>query len=227
MSSSVLPASGGIRRPCPRPARRCHRCSSALRPEPRKRRTRTERVAERCVPQVADMRRLVGIDRRVLDDGLAAGSLRATPVRPRSAVRAGTPSARGRSSDTVRCRGDARDAVERAEVPRRLLRNRPWRLAEPARQFERHGAPRSPRSRLGGSRGAAVAVPRDRANNASSAAPRGAREFGREQAGSSVSGEWRLVSRGRDRRDVVRFSGPRSGRQVLLSCAKLRILPYE
>ena len=96
-----------------------------------------QRVAERRVPQVADVCRLVGIDRRVLDDGLAAG------VRPRRCSR-GQPFAQERRSleeevqITVRCRGDALDAFERSEVTGDLLRNRPRRLAQPPRQLERH-----------------------------------------------------------------------------------------
>ena len=50
-----------------------------------------ERVAERRVAQMADVRRLVRVDRRVLDDGLVgrAGSAGGTPPRRRASRKAG------------------------------------------------------------------------------------------------------------------------------------------
>ena len=50
-----------------------------------------ERVAERRVAQVADVRRLVRIDRRVLDDGLAGRRAAAGDRAGRQPRRAGTP----------------------------------------------------------------------------------------------------------------------------------------
>ncbi len=111
-----------------------------------------ERVAERRVPQVPDVRGLVRVDRRVFDDDLAdqavgrrrrpGAHLRRQKRRPveveiQVAVRRGLDLA------------DALDGPDRAS---QRLRDRPWRLAQLARQLEgdRHGevAERAPRRRL-------------------------------------------------------------------------------
>ena len=108
-----------------------------------------ERVAERRIAEMADVRCLVGIDGRMLDDCLAAA------VRPRRRRR-GQPLAqeRGPLEEEVQVAiwrgGDALDAVERAEVAGDLLGNDPRRLAQPSASSNATGVPRSPRSRLGG-----------------------------------------------------------------------------
>ena len=94
-----------------------------------------QRVAERRVPQVADVRRLVRVDGRVLDDGLPGGR------RDRGHL-AGEPRAQERGAVevdvqvAVRRRDDARHAGHRAERRRDLLRDGAGRLAQPARQLE-------------------------------------------------------------------------------------------
>ena len=86
---------------------------------------------------MANVRRFVGIDGRMLDDCLAAA------VRPRRRRR-GQPLAqeRGALEEEVQVAiwrgGDALDAVERAEVAGNLVGNDPWRLAQPSCQLECH-----------------------------------------------------------------------------------------
>ena len=97
-----------------------------------------ERVAERRIPKVADVRRLVRVDGGVLDDGL-----RSSIVHRRSSI-VGRRQLSARERDPIEVdvqvavrRGvDARDAVDRAERGRELLRDRPWRFAQPPRQLE-------------------------------------------------------------------------------------------
>ena len=96
-----------------------------------------ERVAEGGVAQVTDMRRLVRIDRGVLDDGLSLGD----PRRRRAAV-CETFEKKRRALEkeiqiAVRCRGHTRNAFERSEGAGNLLRDRARRLAQAAGQLER------------------------------------------------------------------------------------------
>src|SRR5690606_32726301 len=100
-----------------------------------------ERVAQRGVAQVADVCRLVGIDRRVLDDRLAFRLPRAAGGRCGGGA---NPQAleqeRGTVDEYVEIparRGlDARDAVTGGETGRDLLGNGARRLAQPPRELE-------------------------------------------------------------------------------------------
>ena len=98
-----------------------------------------ERVAERGVPKVADVRGLVRIDGRVLDDGLS-GSDR--PYRVRGSDPNGTIFATKRHAIQVDIQVPVRrglDAAMPSIGPERggeLLRDRARRLAQPARQLE-------------------------------------------------------------------------------------------
>ncbi len=112
-----------------------------------------ERVAERRVPEVADMSRLVGIDGGVLDDGLLGVNRD-----PRRLVRQAepreqkAPAIEKHVQIAVGRRIDARDPVDRAKAGGDLLRDRARRLAQAARQLEGHRrsqiAQRSIRRRL-------------------------------------------------------------------------------
>ena len=96
-----------------------------------------EGVAERGVAQVPDVRRLVRIDRGVLDDGLARRRADGAPGRRRSQpARRARPAIEEEVDVAVRRRLDAGDAVDRAERGGDLLRDRARRLAQPARQLE-------------------------------------------------------------------------------------------
>ena len=121
-----------------------------------------ERVAERGVAQVSDVRRLVRVDRRVLDDRLPGGA---------DAAAAGAGEPAGEKAGpieeevdvAVRRRLDARDAVDGAEGADDFLGDRARRLAEPARQLERE------RDREIAERAARRDLDRDRASAGSSA----------------------------------------------------------
>ncbi len=99
-----------------------------------------ERIAQRRIAQVADVRRLVRVDRRVLDDGLArvvggprrrcAG--RDARAQERRAIQVAVQVA-------VRRRFDTRDAFDLAQGAREVLRDRLWRLAQAPRQLEGDG----------------------------------------------------------------------------------------
>ena len=94
-----------------------------------------QRVAERGIPQVADVRRLVRVDRRVLDDNLAAAGRRRGRL-ARAEPLAHQRVAREKQVD-VAVRGfDPRDSSDRAERCRQLLADDFRRLAQPARQLE-------------------------------------------------------------------------------------------
>ena len=97
-----------------------------------------ERVAERRVAKVADVRRLVGIDGGVFDDHLATRQRR--PQRhivlqareqKRAAVQEEVQVAVGRGLHTA-------DAVDRAKRLGQLLRDGTWRLAQRTGEFKRH-----------------------------------------------------------------------------------------
>ena len=109
-----------------------------------------QRVAERGVAQVADVRRLVRIDRRVLDDRLA-GRRRRRRRRAGAGDRAGMPAVRGRSSGSRW--GRRRPAGCPSSVPKAWAIS--WAMARGALRSRRAssnatGVPRSPSSRLGG-----------------------------------------------------------------------------
>ena len=146
-----------------------------------------ERIAERGVAQVADVGRLVGVDGRVLDDGLAAGGA------SRAGGRRGEPieqKRRARQEEVqvaVGRGGDALDALERAEVAGDLLRDGPRRLAQPPRQLE--GDRRAEIAEVAVGRvleGERRLRRRVQRSSAWSAGARGAREVDRERAGSSA-----------------------------------------
>ena len=134
----------GSRRRRRRPGRRCRRCSSGSRPSrPWNRSSRPKASPSRRVPQVADVRRLVRIDGRVLDDGLARTARRERPrpasgsqprLQPVGAIQEEVEVAVGRGLD-------ARDAVDRPERAGQLLGDGARRLAQPAgeRERDRHG----------------------------------------------------------------------------------------
>ena len=99
-----------------------------------------ERVTERGIPKMPDMGGLVRVDRRVLDDGLAAGIGRGRLVDGQPARE------RGLAVDeqvhvAVRRRFHPIDALDRPERAGDLLRDGAWSLAKPARKLERewHG----------------------------------------------------------------------------------------
>ena len=96
-----------------------------------------QRVAERGVAQVADVRRLVRVDRRVLDDRLAGARARCGR---RPGARRSSRKRRPLEKDiqvAVGRGGDPGNAFERAERAGNLLGDRAWRLAQAARQLER------------------------------------------------------------------------------------------
>ena len=146
------PRARGSRRRRRRPGRRCRRCSSALRPGmPRKRSTRTS------VSPSAELRRwpmcaaLFGLMAVCSTIALPPAWLRRAGCGRRSAVRAGTPAGRERSSGSrsaPRRRARTPSSVPKAPaiscaMARGALRSR--RASSNAT-----GVPRSPRSRLGG-----------------------------------------------------------------------------
>ena len=148
--SPRAPGSRRRRRP---PARRCRRCSSALRPVlPRKRSTRTSVSPSADVAQVADVRRLVRVDGRVLDDGLA---------RLRRRRRKGAEEAQPRAEKRRPIEEHVQVAVGRgldARPPREsapICAASSWAMARGAFRRRRArsnatGVPRSPMVRLGG-----------------------------------------------------------------------------
>ena len=95
-----------------------------------------ERVAKRCVPQVADVRRLVGIDGRVLDDRflLARAERRDVAAQPceqkRRAIQV-------QVEIPVWRRDQARDAWNGANCGGQLLCDHARRLSQSARKLER------------------------------------------------------------------------------------------
>ncbi len=96
-----------------------------------------ERVAQRGVPQVADVRRLVRVDGRVLDDGLAGrrGRRRRGPE-PGQQERRTIEEA---VQVAVRRRLDAGDARHRPQCGRQLLGDDPWRLPQGTGELEGDG----------------------------------------------------------------------------------------
>ena len=96
-----------------------------------------ERVAERRVAQVADVRRLVRVDGRVLDDGLVRRRRRAPrsrPGEPRAQERRRDPgSSSGSRSAWPRC---ARCPATGPSARGQLLRDRARRLAQAPRELE-------------------------------------------------------------------------------------------
>ena len=126
-----------------------------------------QRVAERRVAQVADVRRLVRIDGGVLDDGLSGASRDRGATSSRGRAAAGTPADRDTGSGSRSAR--RRCARRRGWLPsavRELLRDGARRLAQRARQLERDRRPPDRRAR-------ASAAPRPR-----TAAPRRGRTRG-------------------------------------------------
>ena len=100
-----------------------------------------ESVAERGVAQVPDVGCLVRIDCRVLDDRLAVAprSRRAPRVRRRTRRQPAGELRRAVQKEVdvaVRCRFDAREAIDGTERADDLLRDDARRLAQPARQLE-------------------------------------------------------------------------------------------
>ena len=91
-------------------------------------------VAERGIPQVADVRRFVRIDRRVLDDRL--GGRRRGRRGGRQPIEQKTAPFEEEVQIAVGRGRHARDAFERAERAGDFLRNRPRRLPQPPRQLE-------------------------------------------------------------------------------------------
>ncbi len=110
-----------------------------------------QRVAERGIAQMADVRRLVRVDGRVLDDGFArsAGRGRSALCEPKAIEQKRRPFEKEVQVSVGRG-GHAVDALERAERGGNLLRDRARRLAQPAGQLERDRRAESPRSRFGG-----------------------------------------------------------------------------
>ena len=94
-----------------------------------------ERVAERGVAQVADVRGLVRVDGGVLDDGLVAGGRPPPPGRVEPGVEMMHP-IEEKIDVAVGRRLDPRDALDLAEGAGQLLRDRARRLAQPSRQLE-------------------------------------------------------------------------------------------
>ena len=83
-----------------------------------------------------DVGGLVGVDRRVLDDGLGGDG----PGRVcawRQSIEQEAASFEEEVQIPVGSRGHARHAFQGAERPCELLRDRPWRLAQGSRQLER------------------------------------------------------------------------------------------
>ena len=95
-----------------------------------------ERVAERGVAQVADVRRLVRVDRGVLDDRLAGRGSRPRGAPARQPARSSAAPIEEEIDVAVRRRLDPRDAVDRPERAGDLLGDRARRLAQPAGQLE-------------------------------------------------------------------------------------------
>ncbi len=100
-----------------------------------------EGVAERGVAQVPDVRGLVRVDGRVLDDRLPVASRRRrAPGIRRRTWREPAGELRGAIEEevdvAVRRRFDAREAIDGAERADDLLRDGAGRLAQPARQLE-------------------------------------------------------------------------------------------
>ena len=99
-----------------------------------------ERVAERRVAEVADVRGLVGVDCRVLDDRLDRGAI--ARARRIADAEPGQQERRAVEEDVeiaVRRGFDAADAVAGSEPSGDLLRDDLRRLAQPAGQLERDG----------------------------------------------------------------------------------------
>ena len=99
-----------------------------------------ERIAQRRVAQVADVRRLVRVDGRVFDDGLARVVGRARGRRAGREARAQERRAvQVAVQVAVRGRLDTRDAFDLAQGARHVLRDHLWRLAQAPRQLEGDG----------------------------------------------------------------------------------------
>ncbi len=153
-SASVEARAGRRSRPPRRRAgRRCRRCSSGPRPDsPRRAQGGDQGVAQDGVAQVADVRRLVGVDVGVLDDDLAGSGPASRPIR-------GAPSARCGERPPVEVEVEVAGALDRhpstpaggGPEPRRSLRR--CRAACARASGPGGGRPakaRSPSSRRGG-----------------------------------------------------------------------------
>ena len=96
-----------------------------------------ERVPKGRIAQVADMCRLVRVDRRVLDDGFGTpgswgGWVRTEPLHQKA------PALQEEVEVSVRGRCDACHPLDGSKRSRDLLRNGPRRLSQPPGQVERH-----------------------------------------------------------------------------------------